>query len=432
MLPTKYSIKFHLYCRNKRKKTDGTNTIRMSVTWRRHRVLLYLPVSVYENQWDKKAMKVRRTRKQKDVDSINALLDNYRYKVMELFDKAAREERIPTEDEVLSSISIIEKEAHSIPETIDEFIRNQSQERGWAPATKTKFYSLRHDLLCAGLKNVEDCNGRGTQKFFDFLYTRKHENAVLMKKASVSRWFLGWCCKKGYLNNDEYKLHQPHLKCPPKQVRFLTWEELMRLYRADFGNKQSLDTARDIFCFCAFTGLRYSDAKNLKWADVKEDHISIVTQKTWDSLIIELNKYSLSVLIKQQNKQGTIEPTRHVFPRMSIEKCNKQIKECAKLAEINAPFHLISYRWPDQIEQIVEKWEIVTTHCARRTFVVNALRFGIPAEVIMKWTGHSDFSAMKPYVDIVDDVKKENMAKFGATELIKNDIQTTVFQQSIK
>ena len=48
-----------------------------------------------------------------------------------------------------------------------------------------------------------------------------------------------------------------------------------------------------------------------------------------------------------------------------------------------------------------------------RTFVVNYLRLGISAEVIMKWTGHSDFTAMKPYVAIVDELKKESMAKYN-------------------
>ena len=30
----------------------------------------------------------------------------------------------------------------------------------------------------------------------------------------------------------------------------------------------------------------------------------------------------------------------------------------------------------------------------------------------MKWTGHSDYKAMKPYIKIVDAAKIENMAKF--------------------
>ncbi len=38
---------------------------------------------------------------------------------------------------------------------------------------------------------------------------------------------------------------------------------------------------------------------------------------------------------------------------------------------------------------------------------------GIPAEVIMMWTGHSDFYAMKPYIEIVDKLKANEMQKFN-------------------
>lgn len=52
-------------------------------------------------------------------------------------------------------------------------------------------------------------------------------------------------------------------------------------------------------------------------------------------------------------------------------------------------------------------------HCGRRTFIVNALRLGVPSEVIMKWTGHSDYKAMKPYIKIVDKLKVSEMDKFN-------------------
>ena len=48
----------------------------------------------------------------------------------------------------------------------------------------------------------------------------------------------------------------------------------------------------------------------------------------------------------------------------------------------------------------------------RRTFIVNALSMGITPNVVMKWTGHSDYKAMKPYIDIVDSIKASSMAKF--------------------
>ncbi|MBR3388714.1 MAG: site-specific integrase, partial [Bacteroidales bacterium] len=53
------------------------------------------------------------------------------------------------------------------------------------------------------------------------------------------------------------------------------------------------------------------------------------------------------------------------------------------------------------------------THTGRRSFVVNALSLGIPPNVVMKWTGHSDYKAMKPYIDIVDSIKASSMTKFN-------------------
>jgi hypothetical protein len=37
---------------------------------------------------------------------------------------------------------------------------------------------------------------------------------------------------------------------------------------------------------------------------------------------------------------------------------------------------------------------------------------GIPPEIVMKWTGHSGYKAMKPYIDVVDEIKAESMKKF--------------------
>ena len=44
---------------------------------------------------------------------------------------------------------------------------------------------------------------------------------------------------------------------------------------------------------------------------------------------------------------------------------------------------------------------------------INALALGIPAPVVIKWTGHSDYKAMKPYIDIADDIRANAMNKFN-------------------
>ncbi len=46
--------------------------------------------------------------------------------------------------------------------------------------------------------------------------------------------------------------------------------------------------------------------------------------------------------------------------------------------------------------------------CAgRRTFICFALSSGIPPQVVMKWTGHSDYQAMKPYIAIAEKTKAD-------------------------
>ena len=454
MISIKYSTKFWL---GSFVHTDGTRTVRLTVCWKGQRVTISLPVRISEDKWDESSEMAKPSKTDKNAREVNKSINSNSSRLIDIFRSAETKNHIPTKNEVKDALTgngqseegvnfvqsttentieetqidahytdegkatpIQEKEeeearatkaVHPIARTITEFVVDQTEERGWVPITAKKFYTLREDLLKAGLKNVEDMNGDGVQKFLKSLGKRDLENAVLMKKASILRWFLGWCRRKGYLDNDDYKLHQPHLKCPQKEVIYLTWEELLQMYYFDYGSHTALDQARDVFCFCAFTGLRYSDAKRLKWSNVYDKHIRIVTQKTSDALKIELNKYSRGI-IEKYRQEGVYSPDKLVLPAISTQKSNEHLKDCAMLAQIDETLRLVSFKGNKRVEKSVLKWEVITTHCARRTFVVNALRLGISAEVIMKWTGHSDFKAMKPYVAIVDELKEQSMALF--------------------
>lgn len=413
MIRLRYSIKFVLH---RRERADGTFTVRMNISWAKKRVQRNIPAYVFPDQWDENTMTARATRQHKDVSGINSVIAEYKGRVTKYFETSIINDHVPTEDEINGLFNTEdaeeENQKHLIDDTIEEFIAKESVERGWASVTKNKFKNLKHDLLCADLTYIEELNEEGLEKYTQYLFSRDLENAVLMKKASILRWFLGWCRKKGYIENDDYKLHQPHLKCPQKTVVYLTWEELMQLYKHNYGYKYQLSIVRDVFCFCAFTGLRYSDAARLRWSDVYNDHITIITQKTSDKLDIDLNPFSKSI-IKKYSLKADRKPADKVLGAPTIQRSNVMLKECALLAGIKTPITLVSYRGSKRVEESVPKWKAVTTHCARRTFVVNSLRLGIPAEVIMKWTGHSDFTAMKPYVAIVDELKKENMAKYA-------------------
>ena len=236
------------------------------------------------------------------------------------------------------------------------------------------------------------------------------KNSTLSKKFDFLRWFLKWATAKGYNSNLAYQSYKPTLKQTQKKVIYLTKDELRQIQSLDLsGPKVHLDTIRDIFLFCCFTGLRHSDVYNLKRTDIKDDHIEITTIKTADSLSIELNKLSRAILEKYKGIQF---PGDKALPVIQNQPMNRALKELCRLAGIDEEIRITTYRGKDRQDVIKKKWELVGTHTGRRTFIVSALSLGIPPNVVMKWTGHSDYKAMKPYIDIADKIKAESMSKF--------------------
>ena len=59
--------------------------------------------------------------------------------------------------------------------------------------------------------------------------------------------------------------------------------------------------------------------------------------------------------------------------------------------------------------ETLPKYELVGTHAGRRTFICFALSSGVPPQVVMKWTGHSDYKAMRPYIEIAEKTKADAM-----------------------
>lgn len=80
---------------------------------------------------------------------------------------------------------------------------------------------------------------------------------------------------------------------------------------------------------------------------------------------------------------------------------NDYLKELCQLVEINEPITKVYFIGNVRHEEIYPKYSLIGTHTARRTFICNALLNGMPAPAVMKITGHSDYKAMQPYIDIV-------------------------------
>lgn len=306
-------------------------------------------------------------------------------------------------------------------EVFDLFTGEMGITNNWSKSTYTKFSSLKKHLTDYNKKHKYNLEGFDKSDFAGFVAylqtTVKQLNTTVAKNVGFLRWFLRWAAANGYYSGLAHLQYRPRFKgLDCKEVIYLEWEELLHFLNYDFpANKPSFPAVRDVFCFCCFTGLRYSDVAKLRVSDIHREqtppYMSIVTKKTTARLHIELNKYALAILDKYD---GVGLPNDKALPVISNVKMNENLHDAAQEAGIDEPVNIVSYIGSERSEAVVPKYSVLTTHAGRRTFIVNALRLGIPAPVIMEWTGHSDYKAMKPYIKIVNAAKAENMERFNS------------------
>ena len=350
---------------------------------------------------------------------INKAIQSMEECVAGVFYDFESSDRIPTASELRSAYNVSigkEKSPHeknSISFVANKFILQAGSENAWTKGTITKVTTVTGHLVeILGDIPINDLTETDLSKVMSSLIKEDHRNTTVTKDLKIIKWFLRWAKRNRYYSGDAHETFAPKLKGTSgklKEIIYLSWAELLHLYKLDIANPADANV-RDVFCFCCFTGLRYSDVAKLKKVDVHEDTISIVTTKTDEVLKIDLNKYSKALLDKHRDsplQKGL------ALPVISNVKMNEHLKVIGKLAELNEQIRLVYFKGNRRYEDVHPKHKLLTTHCGRRTFVVNALTLGVPAEVIMKWTGHSDFDAMKPYMEIVDKLKANEMLKFN-------------------
>ncbi|KJJ87285.1 integrase [Prevotella intermedia ZT] len=402
--------------------------IRMRVNFASKRIEFTTGYRIDSAKWDADKQRVKNgcsNKLKQSASEINASLLEYYTEIQSIFKRFEVEDVMPTPEQIKEVFNALRKPVSEEPkpkkealpcdffQVFDDFVEDCGRQNNWTDSTFEKFAAVKNHLtnFREGL-TFEFFDERGLNDYVGYLRDVKEmRNTTIGKQLSFLKWFLRWAFKKGVHQNNTYDIYKPKLKSTQKKIIFLTWDELNRLREFKIpSNKQALERVRDVFLFQCFTGLRYSDVFNLRRSDIKDDHIEVTTVKTSDSLIIELNNHSKAILDKY--KDVAFEDDK-VLPVITNQKMNDYLKELAEMAGIDEPIRQTYYKGNERIEEVTPKYALLGTHAGRRTFICNALALGIPPQVVMKWTGHSDYKAMKPYIDIADDIKANAMSKFN-------------------
>lgn len=163
----------------------------------------------------------------------------------------------------------------------------------------------------------------------------------------------------------------------------LTAAELTRI-EALQGLPAYLENARCLWLLMAYTGLRYSDAMNLKSEHDKGEVLRLTPQKTTDiAATVYIRKSARTLLTKcwASETHG-----------ISNVKLNQFIKPICQRAGIDELTEKVSYygQTSRPKKEVFKKWELVSCHTARCTFITLSFSKKIPLELIMMAAGHTN------------------------------------------
>lgn len=222
-------------------------------------------------------------------------------------------------------------------------------------------------------------------------------NDTVSKYLSALKSFMQWTLDRNHHQNTIFQHKQFSAKKKVKnEIVTLTEEELMKIYNLNLADDPKLDRVRDIFCFAAFTGQRWSDIELYKQEDIKEDVWEFMSHKTKKMMRVPFKGFirpALDILNKND----------YQLPSLSQQKFNDYIKEVGEKAGVNQPVVIRRFSGKKLITIKKPKYAFMSSHMARRTCVTILLQKGMPPTTVMKLTGHTDLKTLMKYENTGED-----------------------------
>lgn len=166
----------------------------------------------------------------------------------------------------------------------------------------------------------------------------------------------------------------------------LTENEIERIYKVEM-DEPHYDLARDWFVLDCYKGLRVSDLLSITQRDFEGEYFEFVNKKTGAQVALPVHPFVREII----KKHGGIPP------KISDVKLNKYIKEVARKAKLNSSF-VYTITKGGRLQTIrCKKWEMVSSHTCRRSFITNLLKMGLPHAQVMRLAGIRRYQTLMRY-----------------------------------
>lgn len=349
--------------------------------------------------WNPESQKARQSRLFSQSESINETLENLSITLKNAHRDLINAKKNPTPYKLKEELNkALFKEEYAqkqgflkfVEELIEQSNKTKNTKKQWRQTLRKliEFKRATHKEVDFDTIDLDFYN-----RFVHFLtkegYT-KNSIGGFIKNVKI---FMNEAVDRKLTNNLEYRNRKFRVLEEKVDKIYLSQEELKSIYDLDLSKNQRLEKVRDLFILACYTGLRFSDLIQVKPENIINNgsQIKIRTQKTGELVIIPIHKYVREIL----DRYNGILPAS-----ISNQKMNEYLKEIAALAGIEQTVKISITRGGQIDNMINKKFELVTTHTARRSFATNAYLMDVPSISIMKITGHRTEKSFMKYIRI--------------------------------
>lgn len=244
------------------------------------------------------------------------------------------------------------------------------------------------------------------EKWKAHLHNLYADNTV-HKHFAVTKRFLHWATDRDLLTPANFaKIFSNAGLEKPATTIALSATELSAIENITFPERPELESVRLVFLLCCYSGLRISDALRVRPIHVKDDSLTIDILKTRKQHTVPIIPPLRKILTAMFDsiKCGTFVPITHT------QQVNDYLKIIGKRAGLTDEITIIRYVRNKPENTTVQKFQVLTTHVGRRTFITQSLARGVGERLVMSASGHKDEKSFRKYVKFSD---KEVQDAFG-------------------
>lgn len=237
-------------------------------------------------------------------------------------------------------------------------------------------------------------------EFLDYMQTKKKADGGLYSANTIGKHIktlktiMNSATADGYNTNLKYKHTEFKIIKELTTAIYLTIHEIRELYLKDLTNYPKHQKARDLFLMGCATGQRVSDFNRFSECKIENhedvDYVVLNQFKTGNKVYCRITPAMRKIMNERYNGK---------FPSPMVEQhINDCIKEVAQMTGIN---ELVNYERTQGGIKIIEKipkYNLVSTHTARRSYATNKFKAGVPVHDIMILTGHKSEREFLKYI----------------------------------